>query len=284
MKIKISGAACAVLLVAAANARFAGAETTICTVISSLPYTISAQGNYCLDRNLSTPITSGNAITINTDFVVLDLNGFKVGGGSAGPGTTANGVYALNRKNIVVKNGNIRGFYRAVFLDDGNSPGLYVSAGGLIEDIRADDITYTAISVKGTGHVVRHNQIVNTTGSTVAGVTDVYGIRASGNGIRVLENDVNNTTGVNGGSGLALSVDTAAGTVIADNRLGNAAVQTGSRAIDLVDGENIIVARNLMTNTDFGVYFGSATGKYRDNLTTGVAAPYPGGTDAGNNQ
>ena len=48
----------------------AGAETTICTVISSLPYTISAQGSYCLDRNLSTAMTTGAAITINIDFVV----------------------------------------------------------------------------------------------------------------------------------------------------------------------------------------------------------------------
>ena len=65
-----------------------------CTVIATLPYTITAQGRYCLSTNLSTAITSGAAITINSDFVVLDLRGFKIGGGSAGPGTLAHGVYA----------------------------------------------------------------------------------------------------------------------------------------------------------------------------------------------
>jgi len=38
-------------------------------------------------------MTSGNAITIATNNVVLDLNSFKLGGLSAGLGTNANGIY-----------------------------------------------------------------------------------------------------------------------------------------------------------------------------------------------
>jgi len=53
-------------------------ETTFCNFfITTLPYTITTQGHYCLQQNLSTAITSGAAITISVDYVVLDLNNFK---------------------------------------------------------------------------------------------------------------------------------------------------------------------------------------------------------------
>src|SRR3954467_15509720 len=86
-------------------------ETTFCNqFITTLPYTISVQGHYCFDRNLTTAITTGHAITINSDFVVVDLNNFKLGGGSAGLGTNADGIFASNHRNITIRNGNIRGF------------------------------------------------------------------------------------------------------------------------------------------------------------------------------
>ena len=108
--------ATAVFMLAGATVR--ADETTFCNAfITSLPYTITTQGHYCFNRNLSTAITAGAAITINSDFVVLDLNNFKPGGGSAGPATTATGVYASNRSNITIRNGNIRGFAFGISLD-----------------------------------------------------------------------------------------------------------------------------------------------------------------------
>jgi hypothetical protein len=41
-------------------------------------------------------------IHINIDFVTLDLNGFKVGGGGTGIGTNAVGISTTNHKNIVI--------------------------------------------------------------------------------------------------------------------------------------------------------------------------------------
>jgi hypothetical protein len=111
---------------------------SLCSPIDSLPYTITRQGSYCLVRNLSTPQATGNAITIASDFVTLDLKGFKVGGGAAGPGTEANGVYALNRRNITIRRGNIRGFRRAVFLED-SSGTLRIS--GTAFGVRYDSAT-----------------------------------------------------------------------------------------------------------------------------------------------
>ena len=92
-------------------------ETTLCNFyVRSVPYTITTQGHYCFDRNLSTAMTSGNAITINADYVVLDLNHFKLGGGAAGEATEAYGVVVLDRRNVVVRNGIVRGFYVGISL------------------------------------------------------------------------------------------------------------------------------------------------------------------------
>src|SRR5262245_59065250 len=46
------------------------------TPISSVPYTINAPGSYYLTADLS--VTTGDAITIATNGVTLDLNGFTI--------------------------------------------------------------------------------------------------------------------------------------------------------------------------------------------------------------
>src|SRR5690606_30008425 len=48
--------------------------------IDSLPATISSQGVWCLRGHLSTGISSGDAISINTNNVTIDCNDFKLGG------------------------------------------------------------------------------------------------------------------------------------------------------------------------------------------------------------
>jgi hypothetical protein len=261
-----------------------GAETTICTVISALPYTISAQGSYCLDRNLSTGMTTGAAITINVDFVVLDLNGFKVGGGSAGFGTLTSGVFSQNHKNITVKNGNIRGFYRAVYLKD--TSGTFTSSQGhLVEDVRADQNTFAGIVVEGRGNVVRNNQVVDTTGTTVGGGnSDTFGLLVNGPGSRVINNDATETVAVGSGNAFGIQVASADGAVVENNRVGNSNLVASSTAIQIASGDDILAVGNRMATTGNGIVFAGATGKYRDNITSGVTNPYSGGTDASNNQ
>src|SRR5262245_9719378 len=121
----------AVGLTLALGARSAWAETIQCTAIASLPYTISVQGVYCLAGDLSTGMTSGSAIVIATNNVVLDLNGHRIGGLAAGPGTQATGIYANDRQNITIRNGTIRGFYNGIYLGGGLG-----SQGHLIEEVR----------------------------------------------------------------------------------------------------------------------------------------------------
>lgn len=140
-------------------------ETTFCNAyITSLPYTIMAQGHYCFDRNLSTAITSGAAITINADFVVLDLNKFKLGGGAAGLATQAVGILGVNRSNITVRNGNIRGFLVGIRL---TAPVAALSRNNLIENNVLDGNTNKGIDLRGENNIVRNNIVSNTGGSTV---------------------------------------------------------------------------------------------------------------------
>jgi parallel beta-helix repeat protein len=155
-------AAGAVVLTSGVAAR--ADETTFCNnYITSLPYTITTQGHYCFDRNLSTAITTGNAITINTDFVVLDLNNFKLGGGSAGLATQAKGIYSLNRSNITVRNGNIRGFAFGIQLDATTTAG---ALNNLIENNVVDGNTVAGIALYGSSYNIRNNTVTNTGGST----------------------------------------------------------------------------------------------------------------------
>lgn len=231
----------------------ARAETVNCTPISALPAVITVQGVYCLKGNLATAMPSGNAIDIQTNNVVLDLNGFKLGGLSAGLGTNTFGIYALERQNITIKNGTIRGFRQGIVLD-----GSFASQGHIVEDIRADQNTQVGIHVGGSGNIVRNNQVVATGGTTSFGPNaDVFGIYVTGNSPRVINNDVIDTVATGAAVGYGLILKFCDGALAVNNRFSVATV---------------------------GIFFSASTGKYRDNLTSAVGSPFTGGgTDAGNN-
>ena len=242
-----------VLLALVLGAAPARAETVNCTAITALPAVITVQGIYCFTGDLATAMTGGAAIDIQTNNVVIDLNGFKLGGLAAGLGTQANGIFANNRQNITLKNGTIRGFFAGIALADSGS-----SQGHVVEDIRADQNRYVGIEVDGSGNIVRNNQVVATGGTTILGANaDAYGILVYGAGPRVLNNDVIHT--VKQGTGTAWGI-----------WFGST---TGGLAVN-----------NRITEADKGIeYIGASTGKYRDNLTFTVTTPFTGGTDAGNN-
>ncbi len=233
----------------------AKAETINCTPINAVPAVITLPGNYCLTHALVTSMTSGYAIDIQANNVVIDFNGFRLGGLGAGPGTDAMGIHALNRQNITVRNGTIRGFLLAILIESSGG-----SQGHLIEDVRADLHTVGGIQVQGTGSIIRNNQVVAVGGSTRVLGPDVYitGVVVVGNGNRVINNDV-------------ITI-----------------MPTGGRpsaGVVVYNGSDGLVLNNRITNAgDYGIVFGIAgTGKYRDNLTSAVTTPYTGGTDAGNN-
>ncbi len=256
------------------------AETTECTVIDSLPYIIADQGVYCLKASLGTDIATGNAITINTNNVTIDLNGFKLGGLAAGPSTQAIGIFAEDRKNITIRNGIIRGFYFAINLLE-SPTGL--SLGHLIEDVRADQNRAIGIQVFGHGTIVRRNQVVTTGGGDYA-----YGIATLGDGVRILDNDVTDTQA---DSSWAIGIEHARGTgaVLKNNRVSgvtNLSYPTQTSGIDLYNSptSGMVIANEVSdTGQDCISFADGATGIYRNNTVSGCTTDYSGGTDGGGN-
>ena len=234
------------------------AETINCTPITAAPFIITAPGIYCLTQDIATNLAAGAAITIDANNVVLDLNGHRLGNLAAGAGTEARGVEAVGRKNLAIKNGTVRGFFSGIHIND--SFPFTTSQGHVIEDIRADLNTGLGIVVAGRGNLIRNNQVVATGGSTLSGV-NVQGIAVAGSENRVQNNDVIDTFAT-GGSPVS------------------------SIGISFSFGSDGLAVNNRITQADIGIEFSSDTGKFRDNLTSGVTVPvsHPGGvTDAGGN-
>jgi len=285
MRIETCPVAIFALLALTLGAGPAPAETVNCTPITALPAVITVQGSYCFTGNLETSTTSGSAIEIATNSVVLDLNGFKLGGLGAGLGTNAIGILAAGRQNITVRNGTVRGFGNGVVLSGGVPPAT--AQGHVIEDVRADQNTRVGISVVGRGHIVRNNQVVATGGAT--GAPQAFGILANGFELHVNNNDVIATTVTTGGEAIAIQV-AGRDNVIEGNRIANTALpgSGASFGINVPNAStNVLVVNNRIATMTVGVrYEEFATGKFRDNLTSGVTTTFDVGTgvtNAGNN-
>jgi hypothetical protein len=224
------------------------AETTNCTAVTTVPAVISTPGVYCLTGNLVTNMASGNAIDIQANNVVLDLNGFRVAGLAAGAGTQARGIYSLNHQNITIKNGIVRGFLVGIFLEGSSGQGH------LVEDILADLNTMVGIGIGGHRSIVRNNRIVSTGGGT--GAPFALGIIIDGSGNRVINNDIMNVF--------------------------HPASQAAGISFEGFANVDSLAVGNRITAAPAGIAI-EGTGKYQGNLTSGVSMPYIGGTDAGNN-
>jgi len=75
------------------------------TPIASAPFTITAPGSYYLTTNLT--ISGGDAITIATNGVTLDLNGFTIT--STDPGATGFGIRLHSgSRNLAILNGHVQ--------------------------------------------------------------------------------------------------------------------------------------------------------------------------------
>jgi nitrous oxidase accessory protein NosD len=161
------------------------AETfnTCAGFITSLPFTITTQGIWCLKADLTTAITSGNAITVAANNVTIDCNDFKLGGLAAGASTQTNGIYADTRDNLTIRRCNIRGFFYGTFLT--------IGSGHLIEDNRFDSNTFVGIDVTSNRSIIRRNLVIATGGSSFS--SQSFGIY-SGGSVDVLDNTVNGVT------------------------------------------------------------------------------------------
>jgi hypothetical protein len=73
----------------------ASAQSSCDQFIYSVPIVIYSPGLYCLANDISTSLTSGAAVQINSDDVTIDLNRHILDGLPAGKGTRATGIFWL---------------------------------------------------------------------------------------------------------------------------------------------------------------------------------------------
>ncbi|HVC37822.1 MAG TPA: hypothetical protein VNF46_05415 [Gammaproteobacteria bacterium] len=246
------------------------AETINCTPITALPATITAQGIYCLTHKLGTSQTSGAAITITANNVTLDLNGWKVDGGSAGAGTGATGIYS-SAANVTVKNGIVRGFYFGIELD---------GSGAVVQDMQANQNTRLGIYVTGLGALVEHNQVVNTGGTTSAANVDARGIEADGSDSTVSNNMVSGLTATGTASEYGVVTLGANGT-IRNNVVSNTALPTGGGTSDGIYNLGSIALNNTVSNFVTGIF--NSGGIYAYNTANNCTTSYSGGTAGAGN-
>jgi hypothetical protein len=264
--------------------RFASAAESYdnCTgFISSLPATIGTQGTWCLKHDLATTITSGNAITVNTNNVTIDCNDFKLGGLAAGAGTLTNGIVAAASFNTIVRHCNIRGFYVGIYLSGGGG-------GHLVEDNRFDGNTAYGLSVGGDGSVIRRNRVFDTGDSTAN--SDAFGIDATGS-VDVVDNTITGVVARSGGNGSATGIhtDQNPGGRIVGNGV-NGLVKDGTGLIKAINNTNS--GRIAMHHNDVvgdgstgsvGLGCASSNDSAHDNTISGFAAAISGCSDDGNN-
>ncbi len=262
--LALAAAALAALLSTAPAIPSAHAETTLCTEITSLPFTITVQGVYCLKQNLNVNLASGNAITINAGNVTIDFNGFRVNNQAAAT-NLAYGIFALDRKNITLRNGFIRGFNNGIYLDENAAD---ASSSHLVEGMKIADSGVYGIYVEGDRSVVRDNRVLDSGGgpssfavgialqraddglifnNIVYGVSDPsfnYGIFAYLSlRVEIVGNTVKDVDG-GGGTDMAIAIQNVVQALVADNRLlNNAAAGTGG-IVDLNNSENIVCRDN----------------------------------------
>lgn len=251
--------------------------------IDSLPATISTQGTWCLRRDLSLPSAGSTGLFLTANNITIDCNHYKLGGLSAGAGTSAYGITASGKLNITVRNCNIRGFKYGIYLDGGG--------GHVVEDNGFDGNTVGALSVTGDGSVVRRNRVLNTGGSSIeTGVA--FGI-AAGLDVDVLDNTVSGVlpTPNGGGHGDAYGISAGTGSV-SGNRV-RSVVSLGNGynyGISINYDINTVLGRAIMRDNEV-VGVGSGVGLYcfsdrdsaKDNVVSGYTSGILGCTDAGGN-
>jgi nitrous oxidase accessory protein NosD len=266
----------------AALSAHAWADTTVCTPVTALPFTIAQPGVYCLDRNLTASAGVAYAIRVTTDDVSLDLNGFTLAG-SGGAGTTTIGITAdgVTRRNVSIRNGTVRNFAIGISLGPGD--GLHV------ERIRAEGNTQVGVFLNGRGSV-RDSEVVRTGGSTASPMfgPGAFGIVLGGQGSTVINNSIVDTgTDSDPGPTYGIYVWAAHRSIIEGNRVAQAtpSLQTNRKGIYVYGAESTSVVGNRLTSLTVGLQYASngSSGPYRDNICATCATSYMGGTNAGNN-
>jgi hypothetical protein len=239
------------LLLAGLGTSVALAQTVIRQ--RDVPIVIKHPGSYVLGSNLVVKNPNVNAILVDTDNVTIDLNGFAIIGPNVGATGKGSGIVTTSsRKNVVARNGSVRGFFDAaqacVSLDGENGKaedlrvqdcpqiGIFVSHGGIVSGCQVSN-SGSGIHTYG-GALVTNNTLFN---NSWAGLGLNYG------GSTVIWNtfrDNGVAIAVNGGDAVICPIEEQ-GQCGKGNRIeGNTLTKNGV-GIDLPGSDNFF-ARNFL--------------------------------------
>lgn len=244
------------------------------TAITSIPYTISNPGKYCLTSSLNTA-NSANAITIQTGNVVLDFDGHTITGPyQAGPSVSS--AYAISfplggyYNNIIITNGTINGFWQGIAISGSNI---------LVSKMRVLNTIHTGISISGENVTAIDNEIqLNPTNYNSTSSLGGTGLFLGGSYVDIKSNKISSIwrsdkytylTGIslsNGGSFINIENNIVSGesNFSPDKRIG-----TG---IYLNRGEFTTVSNNIVNRWDKGIFWQyGAYQIYRNNITNGIS-------------
>ncbi|MBI3882358.1 MAG: right-handed parallel beta-helix repeat-containing protein [Verrucomicrobia bacterium] len=221
------------------------------TPIGTYGTNITVAGSYYLSGNLTSSLTNSDGITISTDNVTVDFNGFAIIN-TGGVATQSDGISFTARNNVTIKNGTITGFYRGIFAN-GDSGGV------VVENMRLATNYFRGISLLlqmgAAGGIVRNNYAYGT-GGTIVGLADqeIRSIEVSGAKFTIENNVVQHTygKGLGGGYGIFSTL-----------------------------GTNMVI-NNKVSHANFGIRL-NGPDKFRDNIVSNTATNYIAGTDIGNN-
>ncbi|MGH8029527.1 MAG: NosD domain-containing protein [Arenimonas sp.] len=217
----------------------AHAETTACTVVASVPVTLSVPGHYCLTANLDASGASTTAITVSASNVVLDCNDHRLRAATAG--NTGAGVHLeATAVGAVVRNCRIEDFYYGISSAYSGSPEPRAAR---LLDNRITRANLHGIFLYGSGHLVEGNTISDGQRLTVGYPTGIYlvggttGDYATGNVIRGNTVQDFRPPGPSDGSynlSIGISVAYQRGAVVEDNTIHGLRSRTGGGAYGIV--------------------------------------------------
>ena len=146
------------------------------TVINSLPYTISAAGDYVLGSNLNSSQTSGALITVNASNVTIDLQGHYLLGPASYSNQVVYGVYATERANVTIRNGTISQCFYGVFLTGNGNASTTNNLNQAVDNLR---VSHAAVGI------YLNNAPASTLTNCKLSQITLYGILVGGAGVTV---------------------------------------------------------------------------------------------------
>jgi len=264
------------------------------TAISSVPYTISSSGSYYLTKDLQTTSGSQNAIVVDANNVTIDLMGFSLIGRGSGDGC---GIFMNERDNVEIRNGTVRNFGDDGIREAKNPTEESPSFGYAhrVISIRALFNKGDGIELCGMGHLVRDC-------SAMANGVDGIDVGA-------LSTVTGNITSLNAAHGIVLNAGCAASnnTSVANQFNGiwtwnGCSVMSNTLYLNgcgiyvsekgsyvklntlrsnvfyniYVNGTNNAIEENLVTNSEYGIYFNVSGNFYANNRASGNTTNYGG--------